>query len=194
MTAVEHRQTLVTLINEAVEQGARRKAACDIVGLSRRTLLRWVDDGEVLTDQRCVVPKHCAHALTADEKQRIIEVCNSPEMASLPPSQIVPILADRGIYIASERSFYRVLKAFNQDRERGFSRPRQPCAAPTTYQATAPCQVFSWDITYLKGPAKGVFFYLYLIMDIDSRKAVGYEVSIGTTMEPIRWQLIAPPD
>ena len=80
------------------------------------------------------------------------------------------------IYITSERSFYRVLKAFNQDNERGFSRPRQPCSAPTTYQATAPCQVFSWDITYLKGPAKGVFFYLYLMMDIYSRKAVGYEV------------------
>ena len=176
MTSLEHRDELVTLINDAIGQGARREAACDVVGISRRTLLRWVEDGEVLADQRPVVPKHCAYALTDAEKQQIIDVCNSSEMESLPPSQIVPILADRGVYIASERSFYRVLKQFNQNHERGLSRPRQERAAPTTYEATAPCQVFSWDITYLKGPAKGVFFYLYLIMDIYSRKAVGYEV------------------
>ena len=176
MTAFEHRYDIVSLINDAVGQGARREAACEIVGISRRTLLRWVEDGQVRADKRPVAPKHCTHALTEDEKQEIIDVCNSVEMASLPPSQIVPILADKGIYIASERSFYRVLKEFKQDHERGLSRPRQNHAVPTTHKATAPCQVFSWDITYLKGPAKGVFFYLYLVMDIYSRKAVGYEV------------------
>ena len=176
MTSLEHRDELVALINDAVGQGARREVACDIVGISRRTLQRWVEDGQVLVDQRSVVMKHCAHGLTDEEKQQIIDVCNSPEMESLPPSQIVPILADKGVYIASERSFYRVLKEFEQNHERGLSRPRQHRATPTTYLATAPRQVFSWDITYLKGPAKGVFFYLYLIMDIYSRKAVGYEV------------------
>lgn len=138
MTSPEHRHKLVTLINEAVGKGARRKLACDIVGISRRTLQRWVEDGQILAHQRTVVLKHCAHALTDEEKQQIIDVCNSPEMESLSPSQIVPILADKGVYIASERSFYRVLKEFEQNHERGLSRPRKGRAAPTTYEATAP--------------------------------------------------------
>ena len=80
MTSLEHRDELVALINDAVGQGARREVACDIVGISRRTLQRWVEDGQVLVDQRSVVMKHCAHGLTDEEKQQIIDVCNSPEM------------------------------------------------------------------------------------------------------------------
>jgi transposase InsO family protein len=93
----------------------------------------------------------------------------------MPPSQIVPILADRGCYIASESSFYRVLREANQLAHRGKAKaPRNNRPAPL--QAIAANQLWSWDITYLATTVKGCFFYLYLIMDVYSRKIVGWEV------------------
>ena len=93
----------------------------------------------------------------------------------LPPSQIVPILADRGRYLASESSFYRVLRQANQLAHRGKTKaPRHHRPAPL--QASAANRLWSWDITYLATTIKGLFFYLYLIMDVYSRKIVGWEV------------------
>lgn len=110
------------------------------------------------------------------EQQVIIEVCNQPEYANLPPTQIVPTLLDKGVYIASESSFYRVLKAAGQLTRRGRQRSRQKPSRPTSYTATGPNQVYTWDITYLPSGVRGRFYYLYLIEDIYSRKIVGYEV------------------
>ncbi len=110
------------------------------------------------------------------ERQAIVTLCNSPQYAHLPPSQIVPRLADQACYLASESTFYRVLRAAGQQQHRGRSlRPRRH-AAPTTHAANAPNQVWSWDITYLPSPVRGKYYYLYLIEDIYSRKAVGWEV------------------
>jgi transposase InsO family protein len=93
----------------------------------------------------------------------------------MPPSQIVPILADRGRYLASESSFYRVLREADQLAHRGKAKaPRHH--RPTPLQASAANQLWSWDITYLATTVKGWFFYLYLIMDVYSRKIVGWEV------------------
>ena len=102
-------------------------------------------------------------------------LCNSKAYAHLPPSQIVSKLADGGRYVASEATFYRVLHAAGQQHHR--SRAKQPHRheAPTTYAATSANQVWSWDITYLPPPVRGKFYYLYLIEDIYSRKAVGWE-------------------
>ena len=94
----------------------------------------------------------------------------------MPPSQIVPRLADQGRYIGSESSFYRVLHAANQQYRRGRSQPPHRHPAPTTHIARRPNQVWSWDITYLPSPVRGQYYYLYLIEDIYSRKAVGWEV------------------
>ena len=103
-------------------------------------------------------------------------MCHSKEFASLPPSRIVPRLADQGRYIASESSFYRVLRAEGQQHHRGRAKPPVPRKPPTSYRAAGPCQVWTWDITRLPGPIAGMFFYLYLIVDIFSRKIVGSEV------------------
>jgi len=102
-------------------------------------------------------------------------VCPVGPGAHLPPSQIVPSLADQGRYIASESSFYRVLRESDQLAHRGKAKPatRQ---RPKPLQGDAPNQLWSWDITYLATTVKGVFFYLYLIMDVFSRKIVGWEV------------------
>ena len=103
-------------------------------------------------------------------------MANSAEFSDLPPSQIVPILAERGEYIASESTFYRVLHDAKQLKHRQASRPATVRNKPEPLQASAPNQVYSWDITYLPTAIKGVFFYLYLFMDIYSRKIVGWQV------------------
>lgn len=88
----------------------------------------------------------------------------------------MPILADNGQYIASESSFYRVLKANDQLTHRGKAKPKGHCTKPKGYKATGPNQVWTWDISYCPSTVIGQFFYLYMIIDIFSRKIVGWEV------------------
>ena len=142
-----------------------------------RTYRRWYRAGVVCGDQRPVIEKAAPpNKLSEQERQAIIDVANEPEYASLPPSQIVPILLDKSIYLGSESSFYRVLKECQQLNHRGRSQAPKNRHKPTSYTATGPNQVFSWDITYLASSVKGQFYYLYLFEDIYSRKIVGYEV------------------
>ena len=114
--------------------------------------------------------------LSEAEQCAVLEVCNRADHARLPPSQIVPKLADEGVYLASESTFYRLLKANDQGHRRGRAQPPRHRAGPTSYSATAANQVWSWDITYLPTKVRGRFYYLYLFEDIFSRKAVGGEV------------------
>jgi len=102
--------------------------------------------------------------------------CNEDKYANLPPSQIVPILADKGIYIASESSFYRVLHKAEQVTHRGRDKERKNTSKPTSYIAEKANQVWTWDISYMPTPIVGQFYYLYMIEDIYSRKIVGAEV------------------
>src|SRR5947209_18048994 len=89
---------------------------------------------------------------------------------------IVPALADDGIYIASESSFHRVLRAQGQMNRRGRSQPPRTSRPPTTHIATAPAEVWCWDLTFLPAQMQGRWFYPYLILDLYSRKIVGFEV------------------
>jgi transposase InsO family protein len=114
--------------------------------------------------------------LSEAEREAIISVANEPAYASLPPSQIVPVLLDQGVYLGSESSFYRVLKDREQLNHRGRSQAPKNTHRPTSYTAHGPNKVWSWDITYLASRVKGQFYYLYLLEDIYSRKIVGYEV------------------
>ena len=142
-----------------------------------RTYRRWYQKGEVQSDKRPESTRPApANKLTLDERNAIIDVCNQAEYRSLPPSQIVPTLLDKGIYYASESSFYRVLHECGQLNHRGRSQERTKRAKPTSYSASAANQVWSWDITYLASNVKGQFYYLYIFEDIYSRKIVGYEV------------------
>lgn len=103
-------------------------------------------------------------------------MANSDEFADLPPSQIVPRLADQGIYLASESTFYRILKAAQQLKHRRSERPSQPRTKPKALSAMAPNQLYSRDITYLAAAIKGQFYYLYLFLDIFSRQIVCWHV------------------
>lgn len=165
------------MINEAVISGARKEKACTEIGLSIRTLQRWIENGNIDADKRLTASRpEPKNKLTAEELQVILDTCNQEEYASLAPSQIVPMLADKGQYLASESSFYRVLQANNQLTYRGRAKPKGSKKKPKGYTATAPNQVWCWDISYCPSTVIGRFFYLYMIEDIFSRKIVGWEV------------------
>ena len=100
----------------------------------------------------------------------------SVRFRDLAVSQIVPILAEEGLYVASESSFYRVLRREKLLKHRGPSRGRRH-SRPEEYKASGPNQVWSWDITYLRGPIRGQFYYLYLVVDIWSRMIVAWQVA-----------------
>jgi hypothetical protein len=104
---------VITAIDEAVTTGARQRPACRVVGIDPRTLQRWqaADGG---TDQRRGPHTPPGNALTSAERQRVLDLANRPEFRDLAPAQIVPRLADQGIYTASESTFYRVLHAADQ--------------------------------------------------------------------------------
>jgi len=178
MTRLEDRQTLVRDIEQACADGARLAPACALAGIDTRTLQRW-KAGEGLTrgdrrpDADHPVP---SHALSEAERARIVAVCNEPRFAETPPARIVPALADEGIYIASESSFHRVLRAHGQMNRRGRAQLPRTSRPPTTHIATRPGAVWCWDVTFLPAQIQGRWFYFYLILDLYSRKIVGFEV------------------
>lgn len=179
MTSLVQRQQVVNLVDEAVVAGARRRRACEVIGLSVRTLQRWrpVGQRQVTSDARPSTLRAApAHRLTVAERERIVSVCNQPAYAHLPPSQIVPKLADQGKYVGSESSFYRVLKAHDQVHHRGSTRAPRARQIPTTHIAAGPNEVWTWDVTWLPSRVRGRFFYLYLISDLYSRFGVHWEV------------------
>lgn len=154
--------------------GARLSVALREINLSERTWRRWHKSAE---DRRPGAIRPIAgNGLTAEEEQQILAVCHQPAYASLPPSQIVPRLADEGIYLASESTFYRVLRRHGEAHRRGRQRAAQKVTPATTWQASGSNQVWTWDITWIPSTVKGRWFYLYLVEDLFSRKIVGYEV------------------
>lgn len=165
-------QALV-LIAAAVDAGARRFRACNELGLCLRTVQRWRHSD---ADKRQAVPrKPPPNKLSEAERQAVVDAANQPGYSSLTPHQIVPKLADEGIYLASESTFYRILKARNQLTRRGRAKaPKRRIL--TTHRADGPNQVWCWDITWLPSTVKGRFFYWYMVKDIYSRKLVANEV------------------
>lgn len=163
------------MIQTAQASGARLKQACAEAGITWRTYQRWVRQGTG-GDGRTSVLREPGNKLSEEEREAVLSVCSSEEYASLPPSQIVPRLADKGVYLASESTMYRLLKAAGQQNHRGRAQVAQRVARPTSYCASKPNEVWSWDITYLPAAIKGQYWYLYLFEDIYSRKVVGWEV------------------
>ena len=168
------RKHLSGLIGEAVQSGARRSECCKVLEFSVRTLQRWEKEPEK-SDQRAGPLTPSAKSLTKRERAQVIAVATSVTYRDLPPSQIVPLLADKGIYLASESSFYRILKAESLLTPRSNAKPKTHLK-PVAAVATAPNKVWSWDITYLKSPIRGQYFFLYMTMDVFSRMIVGAEV------------------
>ena len=182
MSTLAHRATVLELIAEACIAGARLHRACEIIGLAARTVQRWVDAGKNALyvgarrtpDQRI---HNCPpNKLSDAERLAALAVLNSEEFKDLPPSQIVPRLADKGMYVASESTLYRLLRQAGQLAHRRLERVLQKRSKPRALVARRPDQIYCWDITYLPTQVRGLFFYLYLFVDIFSRKVVGWQV------------------
>jgi len=183
MISAPDRQAAVSLITEARTQGARLARACAETGITVRTFERWTRDGAVRSDRRPAAPRPApANRLSDEERAAILRVVNEPRFASLPPTQIVPMLADEGQYLASESSFYRILREENQLAHRGRARAPQARAVPR-HRAQGPNELWAWDITWLPGPVQGMFFFLYLVLDVYSRKIVAHEVHAQESAE-----------
>jgi putative transposase len=167
----------VNIIQEANDSGARLIPACETVGISKRTYERWRQGEAINEDKRKnAIRPTPKNKLTREEYQSIINIVNMPEYADLPPAQIVTSLADKGIYIASESTIHRILRKENQKCHRGRSKAPVKSKIPTTHLAVGPNQVWTWDITWLNTYTRGIYFKLYVIIDIYSRKIVGWEV------------------
>ena len=141
--------------------------------MSERTLQRWRENPD--GDRRPSRIQEPRNKLDDLERQRLLNIANSPEFGHLPPAQIVPRLLDQSEYVASVSTFYRVLRNAGQMRHRCASRPAER-RKPQPLVATGPNQIYSWDITYLPTTIKGVYLFLYLFLDIYSRKIVGWQV------------------
>lgn len=162
------------LVQEAVRAGARLRTAAKIAGTCSRTVERWRRGGDV--DRRCaprVTPP--PNRLSDAEVEAITSIATSEKYRDLSPNQIVPLLADDGVYLASEATFYRTLRAKKLSARRSKASPGVRRSVPRL-RATAPNKAWSWDITYLLSAIRGSFFRLYMIEDIWSRKIVGWEV------------------
>ncbi len=153
---------MLSLIDETLKRGGKLHPVCRRLGLTERTVQRWRKP-ETAEDHRCG-PRHTpSNRLSQSERERVLAIANSDEFRDMSPKQIVPTLADRGQYVASEATFYRVLREAKQLKHRGRSRP--PTSRPKAeHVAGAPNRVWSWDITYLRGPVRGSFLYLYLVV------------------------------
>ena len=166
---------ILAALHEAQIAGARLGAACQVIGVSPRTIQRWKHhaDGD---DRRCGPRHRPGNALSAREETLVLGLMTSAQYRHLSPKQLVPRLADEGRYLASESTMYRL------KRRLGLSAPRPPLCrtevtrATTVHRAVRTNQVWSWDITYLPTVVRGRFLRLYLVIDVWSRRIVGWEI------------------
>jgi len=168
----------VELVTEASSKGCRIKVSCFDLGIDFKTFQSWREDPVDKRKGPLTVPKN---KLSDEEKDGLIKVANSQEYIDYSPWVIVAKLADKGEYIASESTFYKVLKERKQLQHRSNSRPVNRYR-PAPLVAHGPNEIWSWDITYLKTMVRGQFYYVYLMMDIWSRRIVGFEVKEEESM------------
>ena len=170
---VEQRRRVLELIAEAVASGARQRAACRELGLDVRTVQRWRAGST--EDGRSGPLSRPSNSITEQQRQHVLALLTSPRFRELSPKQVVPTLADEGVYMVSEATMYRLLREERLLSHRENSRPRSH-HRPAELVAGAPNTVWCWDITYLRAPVRGTFFYLYLLEDLYSRRIVGWQV------------------
>jgi putative transposase len=173
MTIANRSETL-RLVQDCIVAGGNQVEACEILGVNLRSVQRY-KSSTLIGDQRRGPVTVPFNKLSNFEREKIKRIAISLEFCDMTPHQIVPHLADRGEYVASESSFYRVLSQERLLNHRGRAKPRT-VKKPLALMATGPNELYSWDITYLMSMVRGQYFYLYLFLDIFSRKIVGAEV------------------
>lgn len=167
---------ILAAIGEAQASGARLEAACRVAGISARSVERWrtEPDGE---DNRRGPLQRPGNALTDAEEAQVLAVMTSPRYVGVSPKQLVPQLADEGLYLASESTMYRLQRRHGlRARKRTIERAHVT-RSNVVHRATGPNQVWSWDITWLPTNVRGRFFFLYLVMDVWSRRIVSWTIA-----------------
>lgn len=167
------RSKVIEAIKEARSNGLTLKRISKILEVSERTMERWLKSPQ--DDGRKGSVRNVHNKLSIEERSEILRVVNCPEYSDLTPGEIVAILAENRQYIGSERTIYRILKEEKLLAHRGPGRSRVK-REKMEHKATGPGQLYSWDITYLKTDVRGIYFYLYMVMDVWSRKIVAWEV------------------
>lgn len=155
------------LVTEAHVAGARLKMACEAMGLSVSTYRRW-DSGQIC-DNRKGSEKSTPRKLSIEEQIAIIDACCSPEFKNWNIYEIHVYLLDRGTYLGSVSTFYRVMRQYNLVRPRRNTKASERKNRPPERKATGPNQVWTWDITWVKSVVNGLFYYAYVIIDIWDR-------------------------
>ncbi len=173
MIKQKDKELILAVIKNTVKAGARKTQVCKMLDIPIRNIQRWeksVQDKRVFNNR---TPKN---KLSDEERKRVIDFCCEARFVDKTPKEIVPILAEQGIYVASESTIYRILREERMLNHREESREPKKRHKVKELKATGPNQVWSWDITYLKTNIKGRFFFLYLFIDIWSRKIVAFDV------------------
>jgi putative transposase len=161
------------LVEDLAEPDVSVVAACAVLGVSRATLYRaTAPSAPPAVRERAPSPRR----LSDDERQAIVDVMHTPEFVDQPPMEVYAKLLSRGVYLASIRTIYRVLAELGESKERRNQRLPHPHAKPSL-TATAPNQVWTWDITKLATLERGVFLHAYVIIDLFSRYVVGWMVA-----------------
>ncbi len=155
--------------------------ACEALAVSRSTFYRHSNPRDTVDPVR----PRSHRRLSEAERQRVLDVLHSDRFADKSPAQVYAILLDEGIYYCSIRTMYRILEAHGEVRERR-NQLRHPNYKKPELLAVAPNEVWSWDITKLRGPVKWTYYYLYVILDIFSRYVVGWMVAHRESAELAR--------
>jgi transposase InsO family protein len=169
---------MLAALAEAQRSGARLRAACAVVGISSRTVERWRQRPNV-ADGRRGPRRRPGNALTASEEAQVLTVMTSAGAGHLSPKQLVPRLADEGVYLASESTMYRLRRRLQLGTRQRPRRRTHVTRGAVVHRATGPNQIWSWDITYLPTLIRGRFLRLYLVVDVWSRYIVGTAVHDG---------------
>ena len=169
-------------------QKTNRKQACDQLAYPRSSYYRQQQVKPTVTEPR-PVPTPSPRALPPAEQDRVRDLLNSERFADSSPRQMYGTLLDEGQYLCSVSTMYRILKANDEVRERR-NQKRHPAYQKPELLATAPNQVWSWDITKLRGPVPHTYYYMYTILDIFSRYVVGYMIA-SRELASLARQLVA---
>jgi transposase InsO family protein len=173
---------ILDLVAEAQASGVRLALASELLGISARTIDRWRTNPQA-GDRRYGPHHRPGNALGLAEEAQVMAVLTSSRYAGLSPKQLVPQLADEGLYLASESTMYRLQRRHGLRTTRRTTARAHLTRACTVHQATGPNQVWSWDITWLPTTVRGAYLYLYLIMDVWSRRIVGWQIAERETAD-----------
>ena len=174
---------------ETLHSGLAVSVACQALGVPRASIYRRRDRRRRIVVRTAISPARPPLALSGAERGRVLATLNSERFADMAPAAIYATLLDEGQYLASVRTMYRLLTQHGQSLERRAQR-RHPAYEKPELLATRSNEVWSWDITKLKGPARWCVYHLYVIIDIFSRYVVGWMVALREAAE-LAEQLIA---